>query len=120
MIKSVPCLRQKSRKTYPGWPHVPIKPLQGNTPPDRLLLVNRHFFRSLRDTRALEHFMYWTLIRERERERERGGGGGGGGDGGVKGISKDGNQNKTEGLRKYYFDIHFLPTSASLNLAYLP
>ena len=85
-----------------------------------MLLVNRHFFRSLRDTRALEHFMYWTLIREREREREkrrRGGGGGGGGD---KGISKDANQNKTEGLRKYYFDIYFLPTSASLNLAYLP
>ena len=27
MIKSIPCLRQKSRKTYPGWPHVPIKPL---------------------------------------------------------------------------------------------
>ena len=27
MINSIPCLRQKSRKTYPGWPHVPIKPL---------------------------------------------------------------------------------------------
>ena len=27
MIISIPCLRQKSRKTYPGWPHVPIKPL---------------------------------------------------------------------------------------------
>ena len=26
LIKSVPCLRQKSRKTYPDWPHVPIKP----------------------------------------------------------------------------------------------
>ena len=26
-IKSIPCLRQKSRKTYPGWPHVLIKPL---------------------------------------------------------------------------------------------
>ena len=26
-IKSKPCLRQKSRKTYPGWPHVLIKPL---------------------------------------------------------------------------------------------
>ena len=25
--KSIPWLRQKSRKTYPGWPHVPIKPL---------------------------------------------------------------------------------------------
>ena len=23
--KKIPCLRQKSRKTYPGWPHVPIK-----------------------------------------------------------------------------------------------
>ena len=32
MINSIPCLRQKSRKTYPGWPHVPIKPLQGSTP----------------------------------------------------------------------------------------
>ena len=27
MIKSIPCLRQKSRKTYPGWPYVPIEPL---------------------------------------------------------------------------------------------
>ena len=27
MINLIPCLRQKSRKTYPGWPHVPIKPL---------------------------------------------------------------------------------------------
>ena len=27
MMKSIPSLRQKSRKTYPGWPHVPIKPL---------------------------------------------------------------------------------------------
>ena len=26
MVNSIPCLRQKSRKTYPGWPHVPIKP----------------------------------------------------------------------------------------------
>ena len=27
-INSITCLRQKSRKTYPGWPpHVPIKPL---------------------------------------------------------------------------------------------
>ena len=25
MINSIPCLKQKSRKTYPGWPHVPIK-----------------------------------------------------------------------------------------------
>ena len=25
MIKSIPCLRQNSRKTNPGWPHVPIK-----------------------------------------------------------------------------------------------
>ena len=33
MIKSIPCLRQKSRKTYPGWTHVPIKPLQGSTSP---------------------------------------------------------------------------------------
>ena len=33
MINSIPCLRQKSRKTYPGWPHVPIKPLRGSTPP---------------------------------------------------------------------------------------
>ena len=30
MIKSIPCLRQKSRKLCPGWPHVPIK---GSTPP---------------------------------------------------------------------------------------
>ena len=34
MIKSIPCLRQKSRKTYPGWTHVPIKPLQGSTSPE--------------------------------------------------------------------------------------
>ena len=27
MINSTPCLRQKSWKTYPGWPHVPSKPL---------------------------------------------------------------------------------------------
>ena len=27
MVNSIPCSRQKSRKTYPGWPHVPIKPL---------------------------------------------------------------------------------------------
>ena len=27
MINSIPCLREKSRKTYPGWPHMPIKPL---------------------------------------------------------------------------------------------
>ena len=27
MINWIPCSRQKSRKTYPGWPHVPIKPL---------------------------------------------------------------------------------------------
>ena len=33
MINLIPCSRQKSRKTYPGWPHVPIKPLQGSTPP---------------------------------------------------------------------------------------
>ena len=26
-INSIPCLRQKFRKTYPGWPHVSIKPL---------------------------------------------------------------------------------------------
>ena len=26
LINSIPCLRQKSRKTYPDWPHVPIKP----------------------------------------------------------------------------------------------
>ena len=31
MINSIPCSRQKSRKTYPGWPHVPIKP-----PPPRV------------------------------------------------------------------------------------
>ena len=26
LIKSIPCLRQKSRKTYPGWPYVPSPP----------------------------------------------------------------------------------------------
>ena len=26
-INSIPCLRQKFQKTYPGWPHVSIKPL---------------------------------------------------------------------------------------------
>ena len=31
--EKIPCLRQKSRKTYPGWPHVHIKPLWGSTPP---------------------------------------------------------------------------------------
>ena len=31
MIKSIACLRQKS--TYPGWPHVPIKPYKGVPPP---------------------------------------------------------------------------------------
>ena len=32
MINSITCLRQKSRKTYPGWPHVPIKPFKGVPP----------------------------------------------------------------------------------------
>ena len=32
MINSIPCLRQKSRKTYSGWPHVPIKPLSAPGP----------------------------------------------------------------------------------------
>ena len=33
MIKSIPCLRQKSRKKKnPSWPRCPIKPLQGSTP----------------------------------------------------------------------------------------
>ena len=27
MINAITCLRQKSQKTYPGWPHVPTKPL---------------------------------------------------------------------------------------------
>ena len=31
--EKIPCLRQKSRKTYPGWSHVHIKPLWGSTPP---------------------------------------------------------------------------------------
>ena len=27
LINSIPCLRQKSQKTYPGWLHIPIKSL---------------------------------------------------------------------------------------------
>ena len=44
MINSIPCLRQKSRKTYPGWPHVTIKPLQGSTPPPRAKYGDRFAF----------------------------------------------------------------------------
>ena len=33
MINLIPCLRQKSRQTYPGWLHVSIKPLYGSTLP---------------------------------------------------------------------------------------
>ena len=35
LIKSIPCIRQKSRKTYLGWPHIPMKPIEGSTPPPR-------------------------------------------------------------------------------------
>ena len=33
MINSIPCLRQKSRKTYPGWPTSPLSPFKGVPPP---------------------------------------------------------------------------------------
>ena len=37
--EKIPCLRRKSRKTYPDWPHVPIKHLWESTSPPR----NRSF-----------------------------------------------------------------------------
>ena len=58
MINSIPCSRQKSRKTYPGWPHVPIKP-PGEEPDDQLCVWERLF-----DDISNEHAP-WRVIKAR-------------------------------------------------------